>query len=103
MRRGVTSTLIYTLPQDVLVSEVIAARITVRQGQLKAVERSLSEMEIDASENTLGFQLTQEEALRLSSYRTAEVQLKIRLIGGNVLATSICQVPVCDILNEEVI
>lgn len=103
MRRGVTSTIRYTLPQNVQVSDVVEARISICQAHQKIIEHSLSEMVIDTDENTLGVNLTQVEALRLSESRPAEVQLKVKIIGGSVLATPISEVQVHDILNEDVL
>lgn len=103
MRRGTTSTIIYTLPDEVPVAEVAEARISLHQARKAVVDRPLSGMAIDAEANTLGITLTQEEALQLKSGVHADIQLKVKLIDGNVLATSVERLPVYVILNEEVL
>lgn len=103
MRKGITSTIIFTLPSEISVSELVEARITVQQRNTVCANHSLSELEMDVENNALKLQLSQEEALRLTADRKAEVQLKIKVRGGAVLATDIHRVDVRDILNEEVI
>ena len=103
MRRGITSTVIFTLPNDVSVADLADARVTVRQRDQIPINRTLSEMEVSLSDNALKLHLQQEETLRLTDDYPAELQLKVKFIGGTVLATPIYRTSVRAILNEEVI
>jgi hypothetical protein len=103
MRRGITSTIIFTLPENVSVSDFADARITIGQRDKALVDHPLADMEVNSTQNTLKLQLTQEETLRLDTEIPAEVQLKVKFIGGTVLATPIYRTSVRSILNEEVI
>lgn len=103
MRRGTTPTIIYTFPSDLSVGEVVSARLSLCQGRRMIADRGLDSMEIGAYGNTLSIKLSQEESLSLSANRTVDVQLKVKLIGGDVLATPVREVRVQEILSEEVI
>lgn len=103
MRRGITSTVIFTLPETVSVSDLADARISIGQRNKVLIDHPLADMDVDAAENTLKLQLTQEETLRLDTETPAEVQLKVKFIGGTVLATPVYRTSVRSILNEEVI
>ncbi len=103
MRRGITSTIIFTLPDNVSVLDFADARITVSQRDTALADHPLADMEVNSTENTLKLQLSQEETLRLDTEIPAEVQLKVKFFGGTVLATPIYRTSVRNILNEEVI
>ena len=103
MRRGITSTIIFKLPETVSVTDLADARITVGQRNKALVNHPLADMEMDATQNSLKLRLTQEDTLCLDTDIPAEVQLKVKFIGGTVLATPIYRTSVRDILNEEVI
>ena len=103
MRRGITSSVIFNLPSEIPVSDLVDARITVKQRGCVCADHPLADLEIDAGSNALKLHLSQEETLRLSADTKAGVQLKIKVRGGTVLSTPIHRVEVRDILNEEVI
>jgi hypothetical protein len=103
MRRGITSTIRFTLPSEISVSNLIDARITIKQIDCVCADHALKDMKLDTEENALKLQLLQEETLRLDARREAEIQLKVKLRGGTVLATPIYYAKVNEILNEEVI
>ena len=103
MRKGITSTILFNLPDEISVSDLADARITVRQRDENRINRPLDTLTVNTRENSLQMLLTQEEALRLTDECPAEIQLKVKLIGGTVLATPIYRTSVRSILNEEVI
>jgi hypothetical protein len=103
MRRGITSTIIFRLSSEVSVTDIADARITICQGSHTVADHALADLTVNAGENSLQLTLSQEEALRLLENRPAEVQLKVKFIGGSVLATPIYRTSVRSILNEEVL
>ena len=103
MRRGITSTIRFTLPSEILITDLIDARITIKQRNQVCADHALIDLEADLEENALQLQLSQEETLHLTSQCNAEIQLKVKLRGGAVLATPIYYAKVSEILNEEVI
>ena len=103
MRKGITSTIIFHLSSDISVEDIADARITVCQGSHTVANHNLAKLTVNSVDNTMQMTLTQEEALTLLENRPAEVQLKVKFIGGTVLATPIYRTSVRAILNEEVI
>lgn len=103
MRRGITSTIIFTLPPEAAVADLVDARISIGQNEKELFSHPLSDMIADSNGNTLSLDLTQEETLLLNPKYSAELQLKVKFIGGAVLATPIYRTSVRKILNEEVI
>lgn len=103
MRRGITSSIIFCWSSDFSVTDIADARITVSQDKVAVADHALNELAVSAANNSLTLALTQEETLRLQEDRPAEVQLKVKFYGGNVLATPIYRTSVRSILNEEVL
>ena len=103
MRRGTTPTLILEMPAEIPVKDLDEAVLSVEQRNKKVIEKRLSEMTIDEAANTMEIMLMQEETLLLQDFRIADVQLKVKLADGSVIASDVIRVPVSEILNEEVI
>ena len=103
MRRGTTPTLILEMPAEIPVKDLDEAVLSVEQRNKEVIEKRLSEMTIDEATNTMEIMLMQEETLLLQDSRIADVQLKVKLADGSVIASDVIRVPVSEILNEEVI
>lgn len=85
MRRGTTPTLIFDLPFDA--SQLAEAWISIAQGGKIIVDKTLADCELDGC--SISTRLTQAETLALSSSTRTEVQLRVRTILGEALASEI--------------
>ena len=84
MIRGTTPTLEFALPFEVdLIAE---AYVTISQNQSVVIDKSLSEL--TCAGKTLTVKLSQEDTLKLhqSEFKTAEVQIRVRMKSGDALA-----------------
>lgn len=99
MIRGTTPTHHFTIPIEAeLVKEV---RITYEQDGKLLVEKTEEDCTIE--EKTLSVRLTQEDTLKFSSKKKAELQVRILTTNGTALATEILKLEIEDVLNEEVL
>lgn len=101
MIRGTTPTLEFALPFEVdLIAE---AYVTISQNQSVVIDKSLSEL--TRAGKTLTVKLSQEDTLKLqqSEFKTAEVQIRVRMKSGDALASDIMRLYVGRILKEGVI
>lgn len=101
MIRGTTPTLEFTLPFDTsLIAEMY---VTIAQGEKTMLEKTLSDC--NCSGTSVSLTLTQEDTLRLQQQPRlqAEIQIRVRTIAGEALASDIMSVYVGRILKEGVI
>lgn len=99
MIRGTTPTHIFRLPIDT--GTIKELRITYRQLGHTVLEKTEADVETQAE--TVQFTLTQEEALLFRASYKVDLQVKVLLAGGAVMASKIMPVSVSEILNEEVL
>lgn len=76
--RGTTPILIYTF-SEVNVSDISVAYLTIKQNNVAIITKDLTEATV--GENTISWQLTQEETLTLNCW-TANVFCDWRLVSG---------------------
>lgn len=100
MRQGTTPTIKMILPDEISVTAVKEAILTIAQHRKEKIKISLSNMKVGADDNSLTVTLLQDETLALDKLCAAEIQLKIK-IGTTVTASNIMYVPVREILNKE--
>lgn len=100
MRQGTTPTIKMILPDEIDVSAVKEAILTIAQHGKEKIKISLAGMKVGADDNSLTVTLLQGETLELDKLCAAEIQLKIK-IGTTVTASNIMYVPVSEILNKE--
>lgn len=99
MIRGTTPTHIFRLPIDT--GTIKELRITYRQLGHTVLEKT--ESDVETQEKTVQFTLTQEEALLFRASYKVDLQVKVLLADGSVMASKIMPVSVSEILNEEVL
>lgn len=101
MIRGTTPTLEFTLPFDTsLIAEMY---ITITQNGTTTLEKKLSDC--NCSGTSVSLTLTQEDTLRLEQKPPldGEMQIRVRTIAGEALASNIMRVSVGRILKDGVI
>ena len=99
MIRGTTPSHIFQLPFNTDTLKEI--RISYAQDDIVIVEKTTEDCTLEA--DTITVKLTQEETLKFIHGKTAKIQLKVKLLDGNTLATYPLRVDVGEILNEEVL
>lgn len=102
MIRGTTPTIQIVLPDDVLVSDLNAAVFSFAQNDTEIIKKTLPEMMVNADDNSLIIELSQQETLRFADNMLVSMQLKLRRLN-NVEITDIVMLPVQKIINNEVI
>ena len=82
---------------------IAEAYVTISQNQSVVIDKSLSEL--TCAGKTLTVKLSQEDTLKLqqSEFKTAEVQIRVRMKSGDALASDIMRLYVGRILKEGVI
>ena len=104
MIRGTTPTITMKLPSKVSVSDIATAVVSIQQvGRKEKIDKSLSEMTTDPTNNLLMVKLSQEETLSLFAQKTTNLQLKVKTSDGTVLATYPMPIAVVDTIHEGVI
>lgn len=101
MIRGTTPTLEFTMPFDTsLIAELY---ITITQNGATALEKTLSDC--NCNDTSVSLTLTQEDTLRLEQkpYLNSEMQIRVRTIAGEALASNVMSIYVGRILKEGVI
>ena len=98
--RGTTPTIRYTF-NLVNVSDITAAYLTLKPDGGATIERDLTTAVI--GENTLEWQLTQEETLQLKAVKEVSIQLRYKTTSGDAYATVITTEKTGKILKEGVI
>lgn len=99
MIRGTTPTHIFQIPFNA--DTLKEVRISYAQCDEVIVEKRTEDCTFDA--DTITVKLTQDETLKFSHGKTADIQLRVKLLDGNVLATRTMRVDVGEILNDEVL
>ena len=99
MIRGTTPTLEFTIPFDM---ELIAeAYVTLSQKNKVVLDKRL--MDCQCSENKLSVKLTQEETLMLDCAYKTEIQVRVRTVDGDALASEIITESTERILRDGVV
>ena len=101
MIRGTTPTLEFTMPFDTsLIAELY---ITITQNGATALEKTLADC--NCNDTSVSLTLTQEDTLRLEQkpYSDSEMQIRVRTVAGEVLASDIMSIYVGRILKDGVI
>lgn len=101
MIRGTTPTLEFTMPFDTsLIAELY---ITITQNGATALEKTLSDC--NCNDTSVSLTPTQEDTLRLEQkpYSDSEMQIRVRTVAGEVLASDIMSIYVGRILKDGVI
>lgn len=99
MIRGTTPTNVFAIDLDLTDADVVY--ITYKQGGETVIEKTKSNMTIDAEQITV--ELTQEETLRLRSPETVQIQIRARFSDGAAVASNIMTATVEQILKNGVI
>lgn len=99
MIRGTTPTLVFTLP--FAVDNLAAAWITIAQNKNIIIDKALGDCVCDG--NTLSVALSQSETLQLTNGVFCEVQIRVRTVAGEALASKIYTMPAERILKDGVI
>lgn len=99
MIRGTTPTNVFTTDLDLTDADVVY--ITYKQGGETAIEKTKSDMTIEAEQITV--ELTQEDTLRLRSPATVQIQIRARFADGTAVASNVMTASVEQILKDGVI
>ena len=99
MIRGTTPLLEFDMPFDT--SSIAEAFVTLSQNQKVILDKPLSECKCSA--NKLSVRLSQEETLQLDCDCNTEIQVRVRTIEGDALASDIITVRTDRILKDGVI
>lgn len=99
MIRGTTPLLEFTVPFNT--ADLAEAWVTLAQNGEVVVDKQLKDCKVDP--NKLSVRLTQEETLRLQASKLTEVQIRVRTIEGEALASNIFAERTDRILKEGVI
>lgn len=102
MYRGTTPTFLIELPDSISVSSIDAAFLTFEQNGDTMLEKDLTAMTLDTTNNTIAVVLTQEETLAFAGDKAVRYQLRFT-IGGSAYATQKWQVTAEQILKDGVI
>ena len=78
MYRGTTPTFAITIPSDIAVSTITAAYLTFSQNGEILLEKELSAMSLDTTNNALLLVLTQEETLLFTTGEMVSYQLRFK-------------------------
>ena len=101
MTRGTTPTLTFSL--GLAPSRFAVLYLTAKQAGRVVFERNLDEVTKSEAAKTISFRLSQEETLSMSEKAPILVQVRGRLLDGNVVASDTLQFNVAGILKDEVI
>ena len=99
MIRGTTPTLEFKLPFET--SVLAEAYVTFAQHGDVVLDKKMNECQ--CNENVLTVKLTQEETLSLECNCLTEIQIRVRTIDGNALASKVMSVSPDRILKDGVI
>ena len=99
MIRGTTPT--HTFNLELETRNIESIRITYKQGARVALEKT--ERDATMSGTTIKVKLTQKDTYKFQLNIPVKLQLKVKTVGGDVLASRINTISVAEILNEEVL
>ena len=100
MRRATTPTHIFNLPDTVDVSTITGVLITYTQCGNKILEKTLDDLTIDAQNNALTLNLTQQES-DLFAPGKALIQLRAKTNANKALVSQMIWLTVKPVLNSE--
>lgn len=100
MRRATTPTHTFTLPDEVAVDSLSKVLLTYSQNGNTILEKQLSDLNINTEENSLSYELTQEETT-LFAPEKALIQLRAKNSSGAALASQMIWLTVKPALNSE--
>lgn len=96
---GTTPTHIFNLPISTGIIKDL--RITYTQFRRTIIEKDLNAVTLD--EKSIRLTLTQKETLQFKPSSPAFWQMKVLTSNGAVLATKVQELPIDEVLNEEVL
>ncbi len=99
MIRGTTPTLEFLLPFDT--KDVAEAFVTFAQNDAVVLDKRMTECE--CSRNKLTVRLSQEETLRLQCGCVTSIQIRVRTLNGEALASDIIHEQTDRVLKDGVI
>lgn len=99
MIRGTTPTHIFEIPIDSSLLKQV--QITYAQGSTNLLVKTIEDCVLDG--NSISVTLSQEETLMFSHKKDVEVQIRVLTKDGTAMATTVRQVDVGRVLNEEVL
>lgn len=99
MIRGTTPTHIFEIPIDSSLLKQV--QITYAQGGINLLVKTIEDCVLDG--NSISVTLSQEETLMFSHKKDVEVQIRVLTKDGTAMATTVRQVDVGRVLNEEVL
>ena len=99
MIRGTTPTHIFEIPIDSSLLKQV--QITYAQGSANLLVKTIEDCVLDG--NSISVTLSQEETLMFSHKKDVEVQIRVLTKDGTAMATTVRQVDVGRVLNEEVL
>lgn len=102
MRRGTTPTHIFTVPFPLININKVKLIYSFRGRQILVKTRDDLTLIGKDDQTEISFTLTQEETLAFYS-DFAEIQMRILLDSGKVVASDIVQMPVTKILDESIL
>lgn len=101
MRRATTPTHTFTFPEEVDVSTLADLTLSYSQDGKIILEKSLSNVEVSASDNAISYTFTQAEANAFAPGK-ALAQVRVKDQGGSVLASQMIWLDIKPVLNSEV-
>ena len=99
MFRASTPTHYFTLPDEIVTSDIDELIITYAQGEETVLEKRKDDVTIEGKE--ISFRLTQEEANKFAP-GFADLQIRLKMQNGTVIASKIYRIKTEDVLNDEV-
>ncbi len=100
MRRGTTQFLEFSIPYKA--EEIEAGYVTFTQGGLVILDKSLSDDDVTLEDGTIGIPFSQEDTLALPT-GAINMQIRLRLVNGDAVASDVMSTSVDDILKDGVI
>ena len=95
MIKGTTPTFTFELAFDA--SNIVSAYLTFQQGTSIVIEKDMSSALV--SEQTISFELSQEDTLKLADYPDCVMQLRFKTNEGKVIGSKLIDVPVIPALK----
>lgn len=99
--QGTTPSLTITIPEEISVSSITAAELTFKQSGTVWIYH-LSDLSIDAEDNTISKAYTEAETLALNPTAPLFWQLRIQTADG-IFGTPQSRINVLDLISEEAI
>lgn len=99
MIRGTTPTHVFMLPFEAAL--VSSARVIYRQGEKEVLRKETEDFRKE--DNALRLTLAEEETLLFDCRLSVKIQLRVRTVAGQVLATKPMIVAVDECLDNEVL